>query len=58
MPVPPETRYAEPLLVMLVANWAVYAWTAVEMRFGATLLLVLFPFAGYAMIAVARLAVR
>ena len=25
-----------------------YAWTAVEMRFGSVLLLVLFPFAGYA----------
>ena len=42
------------LLALIAANWAVYAWTAVEMRFGATLLLVLFPFAGYAMIDVAR----
>jgi len=46
------------LLVLLVANWAMYAWTAVEMRFGATLLLVLFPFAGYAMIDVARRGAR
>ena len=36
------------LVVMLVANWAMYAWTAVEMRYGSVLLLVLFPLAGYA----------
>ena len=32
----------------IASNWAVYAWTDVEMRFGSVLLLVLFPFAGYA----------
>jgi hypothetical protein len=37
------------LLTLLAANWAVYAWTAVEMRFGSTLLLVLFPLAGFAL---------
>jgi hypothetical protein len=36
------------LLALLAVNWAVYAWTAVEMRFGSVLLLVLFPLAGYA----------
>ena len=36
--------------VLIGANWAVYALTAVEMRFGLVLLLVLFPFAGYAAI--------
>ena len=36
------------LLAMTAANWAMYCWTAVEMRFGSVLLLVLFPFAGYA----------
>ena len=46
------------LACLIAANWAVYAWTAVEMRFGATLLLVLVPFAGYAMIDVARRGAR
>jgi hypothetical protein len=41
------------LLALIVANWAVYAWTAVEMRFGSVLLLVLFPLAGYAVMRVA-----
>ncbi len=36
------------LLALLGCNWAVYAWTAVEMRFGSVLLLVFFPLAGYA----------
>jgi len=36
------------LLALLAANLAVYGWTAVEMRFGSVLLLVLFPLAGYA----------
>jgi hypothetical protein len=36
------------LLALLGSNWAVYAWTAVEMRFGSVLLLVFFPLAGYA----------
>jgi len=36
------------LLAVVLANLAVYAWTAVEMRFGSVLLLVLFPLAGYA----------
>ena len=46
---PPEWRDATTVLLVLVAaNWAVYAWTAVEMRFGSVLLLVLFPLAGYA----------
>ncbi len=36
------------LLMLLGANVAMYAWTAVEMRFGAILLLLLFPLAGYA----------
>jgi hypothetical protein len=36
------------LLVLLGANLAMYAWTAVEMRFGAVLLLLLFPLAGFA----------
>jgi hypothetical protein len=36
------------LLATASANWAMYCWTAVEMRFGSVLLLVLFPFAGYA----------
>ena len=36
------------LLALMVTNWAVYVWTAVEMRFGSVLLLVLFPLAGYA----------
>ncbi len=36
------------LLALLVANWAVHAWTAVEMRFGSVILLVLFPFAAFA----------
>jgi hypothetical protein len=50
----PEQRDAMlVLLVMTGANWAVYSWTAVEMRFGSVLLLLLFPFAGYAL---ARLA--
>jgi hypothetical protein len=35
------------LLALIGANWAVYAWTTVEMRFGSVLLLVLFPLAGY-----------
>jgi uncharacterized membrane protein YeaQ/YmgE (transglycosylase-associated protein family) len=34
------------LLALVGANLAVYALTAVEMRFGSVLLLVLFPFAG------------
>ena len=36
------------LLALMGSNWAVYAWTAVEMRFGSVLLLVFFPLAGYA----------
>jgi hypothetical protein len=36
------------LLALIVANWAVHAWTAVEMRFGSVILLVLFPFAVFA----------
>jgi hypothetical protein len=43
------------LLALIVANWAVYAWTAVEMRFGSVLLLVLFPLAGYAALRIAAL---
>ena len=35
------------LLALIGANWAVYASTQVEMRFGSVLLLVLFPFACY-----------
>ena len=48
------------LLALITVNWAVYAWTAVEMRFGAMLLLVVFPLAGFAMteVAVARMRVR
>jgi hypothetical protein len=38
------------LCVLIGANWAIYALTAVEMRFGLVLLLVFFPFAGYAAI--------
>jgi hypothetical protein len=50
----PECRDARTvLLVMVVANWAVYAGTGVEMRFGSVLLLVLFPLAGYAGIRIA-----
>ncbi len=41
------------LLALIVANWAVYAWTAVEMRFGSVLLLVLFPLAAYAALRIA-----
>jgi hypothetical protein len=41
------------LLGLMAANWAIYAWTAVEMRFGSTLLLVLFPLAGYGLLAAA-----
>lgn len=37
------------LLVVIGANVAMYAWTSVEMRFGSTLLLILFPLAVYAM---------
>ncbi len=36
------------VLALFGANLAMYAWTAVEMRFGAVLLLLLFPLAGYA----------
>jgi 4-amino-4-deoxy-L-arabinose transferase-like glycosyltransferase len=43
------------LLALIAANWAVYAWTAVEMRFGSVLLLVLFPLAGYAALRIAAL---
>ena len=46
------------LLALVAANWAVYAWTAVEMRFGAVLLLVLFPMAGYAIVDIARRGAR
>ena len=46
------------LLALIAANWATYVWTAVEMRFGAVLLLVLFPLAGYAVIAVAARGAR
>jgi hypothetical protein len=42
------------LLALIAANWATCAWTAVEMRYGAVLLLVLFPLAGYAVIEVGR----
>jgi len=38
------------VLVLFGANLAMYAWTAVEMRFGAVLLLLLFPLAGYAIL--------
>ena len=41
------------LLVLIAGNWAVYAWTAVEMRFGSVLLLILFPLAGYAALRIA-----
>ena len=41
------------LFALIGANLAVYAWTAVEMRFGSVLLLVLFPLAGYAVLRVA-----
>ena len=41
------------LLALIVANWAVYAWTAVEMRFGSVLLLVLVPLAAYAALRIA-----
>lgn len=37
------------LVVLMGANWAVYALSAVEMRFGLVLLMVLFPLAGYAL---------
>jgi hypothetical protein len=37
------------LLAVLVSNWTLYAWTAVEMRFGSVLLLILFPLAAYAL---------
>ena len=46
-----DVRWRDAYIVLLAAiasNWAVYAWTDVEMRFGSVLLLVLFPFAGYA----------
>ena len=46
------------LLALIVANLAVYAWTAVEMRFGSVLLLLLFPLAGYAGLRVAALCAR
>jgi hypothetical protein len=47
-------RDAFPVLLALIATYlAVYAWTAVEMRFGSVLLLMLFPFAGYAAVRVA-----
>ena len=46
------------LLALIVANLAVYAWTAVEMRFGSVLLLLLFPLAGYAGLRVAALRAR
>ena len=36
------------MLVLMGANLAMYAWTAVEMRFGAVVLLILFPLSGYA----------
>jgi hypothetical protein len=36
------------LLILMAANLAIYSWTAVEMRFGSVLLLMLFPLAGYA----------
>ena len=42
------------LLALLVANWAVYAWTGVEMRFGSVILLILFPFACYAAMHIGR----
>ena len=41
------------LAVLVAANWVVHALTAVEMRFGLVLLLVLFPLAGYAAVRVA-----
>jgi hypothetical protein len=40
-------------LALIGANWAAYAWTTVEMRYGSVLLLVLFPLAGYAAMRVA-----
>ena len=46
-----EPRWRDPYIVLLAllgSNWAVYAWTAVEMRFGSVLLLVFFPLASYA----------
>ena len=46
------------LVALIGANWAVYAWTAVEMRFGAVLLLVLFPLAGFAVLDVAARGAR
>jgi hypothetical protein len=42
---------ADALIVLgltIAGNWAMYCWTAVEMRYGCVLLLVLFPLAGYA----------
>ena len=53
-----DPRSREPyvmLVVLIVANWAVYAWTAVEMRFGSVLLLILFPLAAYAALRVAAM---
>jgi hypothetical protein len=41
------------LLALIGANWAVYAWTTVEMRYGSVLLLALFPLAGYAVVRIA-----
>jgi hypothetical protein len=50
----PRSRDAYVMLVaLIVANWAVYAWTAVEMRFGSVLLLVLFPLAAYGALRIA-----
>jgi hypothetical protein len=42
------------LAVLLGGVWALHVWTAVEMRFGLALLCILFPFAGYALLSVAR----
>jgi hypothetical protein len=41
------------LIVTLAGNWAVYAWTMVEMRYGSVILLGMFPLAGYAGIRIA-----
>jgi hypothetical protein len=48
-------RDAMTLVVLALAGtWALHAWAAVEMRFGAVVLCVLFPAAGYALLVLAR----
>jgi len=45
---PPAIDAYVVLLALLGANVAMYAWTAVELRFGSVLLLLLFPLAAFA----------